>query len=343
MRIRAAIVEETGGPFVIRHIDLAEPREDEILVRLTAAGICHTDLIMRKRWRDPLLPMVFGHEGAGVVEATGPSVRTLAAGDSVCLSYWSCGTCGACLAGRSAYCALSALNMSGTRADGSSPLSSNGKPVFGNFFGQSSFATHVIATERNAVKVPASLPPVIAAPLGCSVQTGAGTVLNVLDPEPGQSLIVFGAGSVGLSAVMAAVARQCVVTAVDPNTARLALADELGAFPDISEKYDYAIDTTGRPDVISRALHRLHRQGTLALVGIGGTAELDIMTVMAGGLTVRGVIEGDAVPAAFIPHLIDLGLPVDKLITEYPFDAIEDAAHDAAAGRVVKAVLTFPS
>ncbi|GAB7028926.1 NAD(P)-dependent alcohol dehydrogenase [Streptomyces sp. NPDC021749] len=361
MRIQAALVESAGGPFTLRAVDIDEPRPDEILVRITAAGICHTDLGTRQVW--PRLPMVFGHEGAGVVEAVGSAVTTVAPGDSVCLSYRSCSTCGHCTSGRPAYCeaGIHALNATGTRTDSSTPLSRNGSPVFGNFFGQSSFATHALAYESNCVKIPAGLDPVLAAPLGCGVQTGAGTVLNVLRPTSSSSLVVFGAGSVGLSAVMTAVAEGSSVVAVDPVASRRAVARDLGAVATLDpEDVDdvatavreitqggahHAIDTTGQSAVISQAIAALRQRGTLALVGIGKTAEFDIMTVMTKGIQLRGVIEGDAAPQTFIPHLIALHeqgrLPVEKLITRYPFGDIEAAARAAASGEVIKPVLTF--
>jgi len=361
MRIQAALVESPGGPFTVRDIDIDKPRPDEVLVRITAAGICHTDLGLRATWPAALSPMVFGHEGAGVVEAVGDAVTTVAPGDAVCLSYRSCGACAECLAGHPAYCLRSDLNARGTRADGSTPLSRDGVPVYGNFFGQSSFATYALAYETNTVKIPDDFSPVLAAPLGCGIQTGAGTVLNVLQPQAGSALVVFGAGGVGLSAVMAAVAEGCRVLAVDPVASRRKLAEELGAHytldpvghPDVTAALrdvadggaHYAIDTTGRSDVINQAIGSLRRQGTLALVGIGGKAEFDIMTVMAGGIRIRGVIEGDATPAEFIPRLIELHrqgrLPIEKLITEYRFDEIETAATEAASGRTIKPVLTF--
>jgi aryl-alcohol dehydrogenase len=351
VRIRAAVVETPGGPFTVRDAELDAPRADEILIRITAAGICHTDLAMRRRWPAHLLPMVFGHEGTGVVEAAGDGVTTVTAGDTVALSYRSCGGCELCRGGHPAYCLLSDLNMRGVRADGSSPLRLGGETLHGNFFGQSSFATHALAYASNVVRVPASLPPAVAAPLGCSVQTGAGTVLNVLRPATGDTVAVLGAGSVGLSAVMAAVSLGCEVIAVDPVPARRELALALGAtraldtVPADAGGAHHAIDTTGRPDVIDRALRLLRRRGTLALVGLGAKAEFDIMTVLSNGLRIRGVIEGDAAPATFLPQLADLHrlgrLPVEKLVTAYPFDDIERAARDAAGGKVVKPVLTF--
>ncbi|MFJ8676716.1 NAD(P)-dependent alcohol dehydrogenase [Streptomyces sp. NPDC093589] len=361
MRIQAAVVESRGGPFTIRDLDLEEPRPDEVLVRITAAGICHTDLSTRAIW--PRMPMVFGHEGAGVVEAVGKEVTTVAPGDTVCLSYRSCGTCGQCASGRAAYCdvGINALNATGARTDGSTALSREGAPVYGNFFGQSSFATYALAYESNTVKVPADFSPALAAPLGCGVQTGAGTVLNVLQPAAGSSLVVFGTGAVGLSAVMAAVAEDCAVVAVDPVASRRSMARDLGAVAalDPADATDvaaavrdvtsggphYAIDTTGQSAVISQAIAALRQRGTLALVGIGRKAEFDIMTVMTKGIQLRGVIEGDAEPQQFIPQLIKLHeqgrLPIEKLVTEYPFSDIEEAARAAAAGEVIKPVLTL--
>ncbi|MGW1376863.1 NAD(P)-dependent alcohol dehydrogenase [Streptomyces sp. NPDC002446] len=362
MRIQAALVESPGGPFTLHDLELDAPRADEILVRITASGICHTDLTMRRVRPQELLPMVFGHEGAGVVEAVGEAVTTVVPGDTVCLTYRSCGACGQCSTGGPAYCERAgSLNASGSRPDGSTPLSRlDGSPVYGNFFGQSAFATHCLTFESNTVKVPADLPPTVVAPLGCSVQTGVGTVRTVLRPEPGAALAVFGAGSVGLSSVMAAVADGCTVIAVDPVASRRALALELGAAAVVDPTAEddvaaavrdltrggphHAIDTTGQSAVISQAVSALRRRGTLALIGIGA-AEFDTMTVMTKGITIRGVTEGDAVPAETLPQLIGLHrqgkLPLEKLITEFPFTDIEAAAKAAAAGHVIKPVLTL--
>lgn len=346
MRIRAALVEETGGPFVVRDVEIAPPGAGEILVRIEAAGICHTDLTMRRRWPASRLPMVFGHEGAGVVAAVGSGVSSVAVGDHVCLSFRSCAECVECAAGRPAYCLRSDVNTRGVGG----LVSREGTPIFSGFFGQSSFSTHAITYETNTVKIPADFPLELAAPLGCGVQTGAGTILNVLDPAPGDRVLILGAGGVGLSALLAAVTRACEVFVVEPLPARRSLALSMGAAAVLEPGADlptvhHAIDTTGRPDTISQAIPALRRRGTLALVGMGGKASFDIMTVMAGGLAIRGVIEGDAVPAEFLPRLIDLHrageFPLEKLIRTYPFAEIEQAAQDAAAGRVVKPVLTF--
>ncbi|TXS23145.1 NAD(P)-dependent alcohol dehydrogenase [Streptomyces sp. ms191] len=360
-RVRAAVTETPGAPFTVRDADLEDPRPDEVRVRMTAVGICHTDLGMRDTWPRRLTPMVFGHEGAGRVEAVGAEVTGVAPGDHVCLSFASCGTCEQCAAGHPAYChAAHDRNLSGGRADGTSPLSREGMPLHGGFFGQSSFATHAVVHERGVVRVPSDLPAAVAAPLGCSGQTGAGTVLNRLRPEPGSSLIVLGAGGVGLSALMAAVAVGCrPVVAVDPVASRRALAVELGAeaalapgdglVPALRDLTGggahHVVETTGRPEMARRAVGALRPRGALALLGIGGEVTFDVMGLLAQGVRVHGVLEGDSDPGRFIPELVGLhrrGLfPLDRLVTTFPFEDIGAAVAAMGDGSVVKPVLTF--
>ncbi|WP_416903638.1 NAD(P)-dependent alcohol dehydrogenase [Micromonospora echinospora] len=363
MRIRAAVTETPGGPFVIQTVDLEAPRPHEVLVRIAAAGLCHTDLSMQASWPRRRTPMVFGHEGAGVVEAVGADVTALVPGDHVCLTFHSCGRCAQCAAGHPAYChSQQTLNVSGGRGDGTTPLSRDGSPVHGAFFGQSSFATFALAHERNAIRVPADLPAVVAAPLGCGVQTGAGTVINRLRPEPGSSLVVIGAGGVGLSALMAAVVLGCdPVIVIEPVAARRALATELGATAALDPRAaddlgtavldltgggaHHIVDTTSRPEMLRQAVTALRPRGDLALVGIGTTVDFDVMSLLSRGIRVHGVIEGDADPARFIPELVDLhrrGLfPLDRLIATFPFENIGDAVTGMRDGTAIKPVLTF--
>ncbi|MGA3524396.1 NAD(P)-dependent alcohol dehydrogenase [Melissospora conviva] len=363
MRIRAALTETPGGPFVVQDVDLETPRPDEVLVRMTAAGLCHTDLGMQATWPARRTPMVFGHEGAGVVEAVGVQVGGLAPGDHVCLTFDSCGSCAQCAAGQPAYChSQHALNTSGRRGDGSTGLSRDGAPVYGRFFGQSSFATYALAHERNTVKVPADLAAVLAAPLGCGVQTGAGTVFNRLRPEPGSALVVIGAGGVGLSALMAAVVAGCdPVIVVEPVASRRALALELGAKAALDPNgaddlvsavrdltgggAHHVVDTTSRSEVLRQAVAALRPRGDLALVGIGDTISLDVMALLTKGIRLHGVIEGDAEPARFIPELVGLHqrgrFPLDRIVTTFPFEKIGDAVAGMRDGTAIKPVLTF--
>lgn len=362
-RIRAAVVEAPGGPFLLRDADLDDtPRAHEVLVRMTAVGVCHTDLGMRDAWPARWTPMVFGHEGAGCVEAVGAEVTGLAPGDSVCLTFASCGACEQCARGGPAYCrSAQALNFSGGREDGTTPLSLDGSPLHAGFFGQSSFATYAVVHERGVVRVPADLPPSVVAPLGCSGQTGAGTVLNRLRPEPGSSLVVVGAGGVGLSALMAAVAAGCdPVVAVDPVASRRGLATALGAraaLPPgdglVSALRELTgggahrvVETTGRPEMARRAVEALRPRGEVALLGLGAEVTLDTRALLAKGVRLHGVIEGDADPGRFLPELIALHrsgrFPVQALVGTFPFEEIGRAVAAMQDGSVVKPVLTFP-
>lgn len=360
-RGRAALAEAPEGPFTIREVTLENPRPHEVLVRITASGVCHTDLGMRAGWPRQLTPMVFGHEGAGRVEAVGERVTGLAPGDHVCLTFASCGACESCVADHPAYChAARSLNFSGGRGDGTTALSLDGSPVHAGFFGQSSFATHAVVHERGVVKVPSDLPSHVAAPLGCGGQTGAGTVLNRLRPEPGSSLVVLGAGGVGLSALMAAVAAGCdPVVAVDPVASRRALAVELGAEAALAPGEGlvaalrdltgggahHVVDTTGRPEMLRRAVAALRPRGDLALLAMGDEVTFDVMGLLAKGVRVHGVIEGDSDPGRFIPELVALYedgfFPLDRLVTTFPFEDIDAAVSAMRDGSAVKPVLTF--
>ncbi|MCF6389015.1 NAD(P)-dependent alcohol dehydrogenase [Mycobacterium sp. MBM] len=355
IKARAAVLLEPGQDPQLTDIELRDPVGDEVLVRIDAVGICHTDITMASLFAKT--PVVFGHEGAGTVIAVGPQARRRV-GEQVVLTFASCGDCGNCTHERPAYCDHSTnLNMRGSRRDETSPLRLDGTPITGGFFGQSSFAGHAIAGSRNAVPLPDGVDPVLAAPLGCSVQTGVGAVLNVIGPAP--SIVVFGAGAVGLSAVMGArIAGTGTIIAVDPIAERRALATELGAtvtldptavdaaaeIVSLTGGVAAAVDTTARADVIASAVGVLAARGTLALVGLGAaTAELPVTLIMAKGLTVRGVVEGDSDPQVFIPRLAQFHqrgeLPLEALVSRYAFDDFGAAWAAAKAGTAIKPVL----
>ncbi|MFT4065585.1 NAD(P)-dependent alcohol dehydrogenase [Paraburkholderia sp.] len=366
MEIKAAVVNEKAGKFSIETLSLDDPRPDEILVRIVGSGVCHTDLVVRDQYVPIPLPIVLGHEGAGVIEAVGRDVTRFKKGDHVVMSYHSCGHCPSCEEGEPAYCDhLMPNNFSGRRIDGSASVKKNGTEISANFFQQSSFATHALATERNVVKVPDSvgveqLP--LYGPLGCGIQTGAGAVLNTLNPRAGTSIVVFGAGSVGLSAVMAARLAGCTtIVAVDLNPARLDLARQLGATHIINAKSDdpvevvksatkgrgadYSLETTALPRVLRQAVECLHARGVCGSIGLppaGTEVTLDMLSILFGR-TLRGVIEGDSVPGIFIGRLIELHqqgrFPVEKIMTHYRFDEINKAVADTEEGHAIKAVL----
>jgi aryl-alcohol dehydrogenase len=369
MRITAAVVERTGAPFDLRELKLDEPRPDEVVVRMVAAGICHTDASVRDGVTPFPLPAVLGHEGAGVVEAVGSTVSMLAPGDRVVLSFDSCGRCTACLAARPVYCRhWVALNLlGGTRLDGSATLFDRDDGVIhGHFFGQSSLATYALATERSAVKVPDTVPLDRLGPLACGVQTGVGSVLNVLRPQPGTTLAVFGAGGVGLSAIMAAQLTPLTrLVAVDVDNRRLALARELGATDAVNATADdpvdairqvtgglgadYTIETSGRLSVLRQAVDVLAATGTCVVIGappLGSEVALDVPDLLTRGIRVVGTNQGDSNPKLFIPHLVELHrqgrLPFDRLLRSFPLEQINDAVASALAGETVKPVLMMP-
>jgi len=359
---RAAVLLQAGTDPTPTSVQVRDPQADEVLVRIDAVGICHTDISTAARWPDKRAPMVFGHEGTGTVIAAGLDAG-IDVGRQVVLTFASCTRCAHCTSGRPAYCDGSVgLNMAGDRGDDASALRLNGAPVRGGFFGQSSFATHVIANASNAIVLPDAVDPVLAAPLGCSVQTGVGAVLNTLAAGPTDSMVIYGAGAVGLSAIMGARIAGCErIVAVDPIAERRSLAIELGATGTVDPTSDdpngqireltgggstLAVDTTARPDVIANALTLLRKCGALALVGLGAmTAELPVGLILANGLRVQGVIEGDSVPRTFIPQLVEYArrgdLPVEKLISRYRFEDFADAWADAKAGKAVKPVLVM--
>ncbi|MEW6473407.1 MAG: NAD(P)-dependent alcohol dehydrogenase [Actinomycetota bacterium] len=366
MRIQAAVVHEPAGPFSIEDVDLDDPRPGEVLVRVAAAGLCHTDLVTRDGALPPPLPAVLGHEGAGVVERVGPGVTKVVPGDRVVLTFASCGQCPNCRRGRSTACInFLARNFAGVRPDGSPTLTRDGGPVSGAYFGQSSFATYALATESNVVKVPADVPLELLGPLGCGIQTGAGAVLNSLAAEAGSSIAIFGVGSVGMAALLGALVAGCTtIVAVDPNQERLNIAVELGATHTVDPNKDnaveaigeatagfgadYSLECTGIPAVLRQAVDCLGVPGTCGVLGVapmGAEVNLDIFSLLAGR-TVRGIIEGDSVPDVFIPALINLWrqgrFPFDRLIRSYDFDQINEAAADSEKGIALKAVLLMP-
>ncbi|MDQ0989342.1 NAD(P)-dependent alcohol dehydrogenase [Streptomyces sp. V3I7] len=361
--ITAALSHHPDKPFALERVTLDTPGEGEVLVRMVASGICHTDLHYRSLLPPEGGPYVLGHEGTGIVEETGSGVTGIRPGDRVVLSYRHCGACAQCRAGRPAYCArLGELNAPGPRPDGTYTLRQDGKRVTGGFFGQSSFATHVLASADNTVVVDADTDLLTAAPLGCGVQTGVGAVLNVLRPEPSSSLVVYGAGAVGCAALMAARAEEVgTVVAVDPVPGRRELALRLGATAVLDPASDdivaavreltgggasHAFDTSGVPSVIADAALALGRAGVLVLVGLGKPQlTVDVDDIMRCGKTLRGCIEGDARPQEFIPYLLRMRakglLPLEEIITTYPFADIDRAVADSHSGVTVKPVLVF--
>lgn len=366
MKVTAAVVPSKGEPLVMQELELDDPRPGEVRVRMVASGICHTDAIVRDQWYEVPLPAVLGHEGAGVVEAVGEGVSRVGVGDHVVMSFASCGQCDLCLSGHPAYCAtFYDLNFSGRRPDGSAAYTGDGgETVTSHFFGQSSFATHANVYERCLVKVPESAPLELLAPLGCGIQTGAGAILNRLNPPAGSSVVVFGAGAVGMAAVLAAVVAEAgTIIAVDPVASRRAFAEELGATHTVDPNdgdpverireitgggAEYALDTTGVPAVFRQLSDCLGTLGHGAMVGAttpGTEGTVDIGTTLLSGQTLHMVIEGDAVPQVFVPRLIGLyeqgRFPFDRLVKHFAFEDINDGFAASESGEVLKPVIRY--
>lgn len=346
MRIQAAVMERPDGTLTRRRIrlecvELEPPRAGEVLVRVTSCGVCGTDRGCIHGLEPYPTPGVLGHEGAGIVEAVGPGVSLVRPGDRVVIGFPFCGVCRNCRAGQPRYCEQGgALMFSGHRLDGSSPLKrENGEALAGRFFQQSSWATHTVTQEQQLAVVPDGVDHDLMGPLGCSISTGAGTVLNELRPGPGSSIAIFGAGAVGLSAVMAArLTGATRIIAVDKVAGRLALARELGA-TDVVEGgadaaaavkeltgggADYSVEATSGANLVAAAVTALAKLGTCAMVGGGRPTDevrLNHPDMLQQGKTLTGVMGGGGQTPAFLQALMRLQaqgrFPLEKLVRRY--------------------------
>ena len=366
MKIHAAVAWEAGAPLSIEEFDLDEPRDDEILVRVEAVGVCHTDDNARLGRLPVVFPIILGHEGAGVVERTGRTVAKVKPGDRVLFTPDYCGKCEQCLLGRTPYCDDQlAVTFTGTRPDGSPRAHANGKPVRASFFGQSSFATYSLVTERNIVPVAPDAPLAYLAGLTCGVQTGAGAILNAMPVGPGSRVAIWGTGAVGLAAVMAAKASGAdEIVGIDRVQHRLKLAGELGAthtidttgrdLADVTAEVvkatrkgtDVALDTTGNPQMIMAAVESLATHGTASVItSSGAPIVVPPGSLLVKGRKLRGTMGGDIAPTVFIPRLLDLHrqgrFAIDRLVRNYPFNQVNTAMADSLSGATIKPVLTF--
>jgi aryl-alcohol dehydrogenase len=365
MEFTAALLADGEKEFSIKRVSLGDLGPREVLVQLVATGVCHSDLTVRDGVFPVPRPIVLGHEGSGIVERVGGAVSKVRVGDPVALTFMSCGLCKSCTSAAPAYCSqFGTLNMSGLRADGTSALFMGSTTIGGHFFGQSSFAQYSVANERNVLKVRPDARLEMIGPFGCGIQTGAGAIMNVLKPSANQSVVVFGAGGVGLSAVMAAVVLGCnPIIVVEPRADRRQVALSVGATwvvdpaaGDVAKAIieatgggaDASFDTSGIPKVIEQAIDTLAPRGSLGLVamhGLDSRVSFSLINLISNGATIRGIVEGDSDPDVFIPHLIDLFVegrfPVDKMIKFYDFSELNAAAADQASGATIKPIVLF--
>lgn len=364
MKTHAAVARTPKAEFSIEEIELPELGATDVLVRIIGVGVCHTDIASRDGLLGAPFPAIFGHEGSGVVEKVGAGVSKLKAGDHVVLAPNSDGTCHQCERGEPMYCDhFNELNFQ-TDPDGPAATLADGARAYLKYFGQSSFAHYAIASERNAIAVRKDVPLNILGPLGCGIQTGAGTVMNGMRPQDGASIAILGTGPVGMAAILGAVACGCAtVIAVDRVPERLALAADIGATHGIDttiqsdvgaaireiapEGVDFIVDSAGVQPLITSALGGLGRLGELGLVAVPPTAdrilELPWFPMLLAGQRVRGYVEGNSIPDIFIPQMVELyrqgRFPFDKLIKTYRFDEINLAIEDQHKGTTIKAVL----
>lgn len=362
-KITAALIYGKNDPYQFEDVEIADPVNDEVLVKITACGLCHTDEFGRTLGLPA--PLVLGHEGAGVIEKVGENVTDFAIGDHVAFSYASCGHCKNCLEGRPQYCEnFNNINFGGKAPDGRTKLFKNGKPV-SMFFGQSAFAQYATISSRSIVKIDKDVDLAMVAPFGCGIQTGAGAVLNTLRPQVDESIAIFGCGAVGMSAIMAAHVAGCrQIIAVGGNEKSLELAKELGATDTVNRKklpegetiahavakvanssLNYAIDTSGNGNMIKNAIQSTTLNGKIVVLAPTGVIDsFDVGSdVLMMYRTLIGCCEGDSNPKIFIPRLVQLykegKFPVDKIIRTYPFAQLEQAREDSNSGKVIKAVV----
>ena len=367
IEITAAVVEAQDKPFELQTLEIDEPGLGEVLVRLVATGVCHTDGLARHGDLPFPFPGVLGHEGAGTVEAVGPGVKDFAAGDRVVIGWPSCGTCRNCHAGEPRYCQhLGELLIGGARRGGAPALHRpDGSAVSSHFFGQSSFATYALTTPRSLVAVRPDVSLELMGPLACGLSTGAGAVFNTARPTPGSSLVVFGVGTVGLAAIMAARNSPATkIVAVDRHESRLTLASELGATHVVnvtadeplaaidsicSGPADCALECTGVIDIVRQAADCVGMLGTCILIGgapAGAEFSLDHLSTL-WGKRIIGVLGGSGRSAELIGGLIDLyalgRFPIDRLVSYFNLDEVETALARSYDGSVIKPVLRMPS
>lgn len=366
MKIRGAVLHAIDTPFQIETLDLAPPRAGEVLVRVTAAGVCHSDWHLVTGATPHPLPVVAGHEGAGVVEAVGEGVTQVAPGDNVALNWApNCGHCFYCLNDRPSLCTTYGKPIwAGTMIDGSPRLSLAGRPVY-HFSGLACFAEYAVVAQESCVPLAAAVPATVAAVIGCAVTTGVGAALNTAPVRPGSSVAIFGAGGVGLSIIMGArLAGAATIIAVDQVEEKGALARQFGAThallasPEVHKEIraltegrgaDIVYEAIGIPEVQERCLKAVRAGGELVLVGIapmGTQTNFPSAILTRKELRVSGCYYGSTNTRRDFPLYAELylkgQLDLERLITKtYTLEQINQAYEDMLSGRLARGVILF--
>ncbi len=372
MKVRAAVLREMGlpapyaesQPLHIEEVELAPPGPGELLVKIDAAGLCHSDLSVIDGQRPRVMPMVLGHEAAGTVVETGPDTPGFAKGDQVVFAFVpSCGHCDPCASGRAALCEPGAkANTAGTLLSGTHRWHGKKQETLNHHLGVSAFAEMTVVSARSAVRIEQPLPPQIAALFGCAVMTGVGAVVNTAQVRPGESVVIFGLGGIGLAALLGAVAAGAnPIVAVDVVPAKLELAKSLGATHVIAANADtvtavreatrggadHAIETVGHEQVLVQAYQATRRGGTTITVGLPHPQKMfsiPAVSLVAEERTIKGSYMGSAVPSRDLPRYIALyragRLPVDRLLTHtLRLDELNSGFDRLARGEAVRQVV----
>lgn len=369
MRITGAVLEEIGRPrpyaesrpITVSELELDAPRDSELLVRVQAAGVCHSDLSVVDGNRVRPVPMLLGHEASGVVEEVGSDVTDIRPGQRVIMTFLPrCGECAPCQTGGRVPCvAGSASNNAGDLLAGGGRLSREGEEVK-HHLGVSGFATHCVVDRRSVVAVDDDVPPEVAAVLGCAVLTGGGALINAARPEPGQTVAVIGLGGVGMAALITAVGLEgCTAIGVDGLSDKLAAATRLGAdnvftpgeFAQAGMRADVVIEAAGSAKAFEAAVAATAPGGVTVTVGLpspDARSSISPLGLVAEGRTIIGSYLGSAVPERDIPVFIDLWrrgrLPVEELVSSViELEDLNSAMDALADGQAVRQVMIFPA
>jgi len=367
MLVKAAILEAPATRLVVEHIDCQEPQAGEVLVRIAASGVCHSDLHVVHGTQTNPLPVVLGHEGAGIVEAVGPNVTRVQVGDHVVLSWVPyCGQCVYCLSGHPNLCQVAyAALAKGTLLDGTSRLSRSGKPVYHYSF-ISSFAEYAVVPESGCVVIQPDIPLDKAALVGCAVMTGVGAALNTAHVQPGSSVAVIGAGGVGLNVMQGAqLAGAIPIIAIDVNPSKLARARTFGATHVINAAgvdalstvreltqgvgVEYSFEAVGQPQTMRQCWEMARPGGTVVMVGIapeGSELSLPANRVVREERRLMGSFYGSARPHIDMPKILELymagKLKLDELATHrFSLEQINEAVHSLESGEAVRPVIVY--
>jgi S-(hydroxymethyl)glutathione dehydrogenase / alcohol dehydrogenase len=367
MKIKAAVFYEPGIPFSVEELDLEEPREREVLIRVAAAGICHSDWHLMTGATQHALPVVPGHEGSGIVAAVGPGVIRVGVGDHVALSWApSCGSCFYCLHEKPSLCESYVASIwAGTMMDGTPRLSKNGQPVY-HFSALACFAEYAVVPEECCIRLDKHIPLSIAALIGCAVTTGVGAVQNTARVQSGSSVAVYGAGGVGLSIIMGAkLAEASQIIAIDTHETKGDIAQSFGATdilmagPDTVKAIkeltggrgaDYVFEAIGLPKVQEECLHAVRPGGMVVLAGVspmGSSTDFPGAILTRQEKTVTGSYYGSANPSRDFPLYAELYhrglLDLDRLVSRtYPLEQINEAYADMLSGEVARGLILFP-